>query len=136
MCRTPDGTSPLKPAISTGCSLNAALETILEEYAAGQCHSIEVWLGHAEQYLDGKPVEALSELFVQYGCDPVAATFQGGLLTSQGDARREHWSHFEKRLALCSAVSIPTLILAGDVYGPLGPEDLGRLSASLVEAAK
>ena len=126
----------MKPAISTVCSLNAPLETILEEYAAGQCHSIEVWLGHAEQYLDGKPVEALSELFVQYGCDPVAATFQGGLLTSQGDARREHWSHFEKRLALCSAVSIPTLILAGDVYGPLGPEDLGRLSASLVEAAK
>ena len=126
----------MKPAISTVCSLNATLETILEEYSAGQCRFIEVWLGHAEQYLDGKPVEALSELFVQHGCDPVAATFQGGLLTSQGDARREHWAHFEKRLALCSAVSIPTLVLAGDVHGPLGPEDLGRLSASLVEAAK
>ena len=97
---------------------------------------IEVWLGHAEQYLDGKPAQALSELLLHHGCDPVAATFQGGLLTSQGDARREHWAHFEKRLALCSAASIPTLVLAGDVYGPLGPEDLGRLSASLVESAK
>ena len=48
----------MKPAISTVCSLNAPLETILEEYSAGQCHFIEVWLGHAEQYLDGKPVEA------------------------------------------------------------------------------
>ena len=28
------------------------------------------------------------------------------------------------------------MVLAGDVYGPLGPEDLGRLSASLVESAK
>jgi sugar phosphate isomerase/epimerase len=126
----------MKPAISTVCSLNAPLETILEDYSAGQCRLIEVWLGHAEQYLDGKPAKALSELLLHHGCDPVAATFQGGLLTSQGDARREHWAHFEKRLALCSAASIPTLVLAGDVYGPLGPEDLGRLSASLVESAK
>ena len=136
MYRTLDGTPPMKPAISTVCSLNAPLETILEDYSAGQCRLIEVWLGHAEQYLDGKPAQALSELLLHHGCDPVAATFQGGLLTSQGDARREHWAHFEKRLALCSAASIPTLVLAGDVYGPLGPEDLGRLSASLVESAK
>ncbi len=136
MYRTLDGTPPMKPAISTVCSLNAPLETILEDYSAGQCRLIEVWLGHAEQYLDGKPAKALSELLLHHGCDPVAATFQGGLLTSQGDARREHWAHFEKRLALCSAASIPTLVLAGDVYGPLGPEDLGRLSASLVESAK
>ena len=136
MYRTLDGTPPMKPAISTVCSLNAPLETILEDYSAGQCRLIEVWLGHAEQYLDGKPAQALSELLHHHGCDPVAATFQGGLLTSQGDARREHWAHFEKRLALCSAASIPTLVLAGDVYGPLGPEDLGRLSASLVESAK
>ena len=136
MYRTFDGTPPMKPAISTVCSLNASLETILEDYSAGQCRLIEVWLGHAEQYLDGKPAQALSELLLHHGCDPVAATFQGGLLTSQGDARREHWAHFEKRLALCSAASIPTLVLAGDVYGPLGPEDLGRLSASLVESAK
>ena len=136
MYRTLDGTPPMKPAISTVCSLNGPLETILEDYSAGQCRSIEVWLGHAEQYLNGKPAQALSELLLHHGCDPVAATFQGGLLTSQGDARREHWAHFEKRLALCSAASIPTLVLAGDVYGPLGPEDFGRLSASLVESAK
>jgi 2-keto-myo-inositol isomerase len=126
----------MKPAISTVCSLPASLESILEDYAAGQCRSVELWLGHAEQYLNGRPPEVLAELFSKYSCEPIAATFQGGLLTSQGDARREHWSHFESRLALCSAVSIPTLVLAGDVHGPLAPEGLGQLSASLVEAAK
>ena len=126
----------MKPAISTVCSLHASLESILEGYAAGQCRSVELWLGHAEQYLDGRPPEVLAELLSKHCCEPVAATFQGGLLTSQGDARREHWSHFESRLALCSAVSIPTLILAGDVHGSLSPEDLGGLSTSLVEAAK
>jgi sugar phosphate isomerase/epimerase len=126
----------MKPAISTVCSLRAPLGSVLEDYAAGQCHAVELWLGHAEQYLDGRPPEVLVELFSKHCCEPIAATFQGGLLTSQGDARREHWSLFESRLALCSAVSIPTLILAGDVHGPLAPEDLGRLSRSLVEAAK
>jgi sugar phosphate isomerase/epimerase len=126
----------MKPAISTVCSLHASLESILEDYAAGQCRSVELWLGHAEQYLNGRPPEVLAELFSKYSCEPIAATFQGGLLTSQGDARREHWSHFESRLALCSAVSIPTLVLAGDVHGPLAPEGLGQLSVSLVEAAK
>ena len=126
----------MKPAISTVCSLRAPLGSVLEDYAAGQCHAVELWLGHAEQYLDGRPPEVLVELFSKHCCEPIAATFQGGLLTSQGDARREHWSLFESRLALCSAVSIPTLILAGDVHGPLAPEDVGRLSRSLVEAAK
>jgi sugar phosphate isomerase/epimerase len=31
---------------------------------------------------------------------------------------------------------VPVLVVAGDTHGPLGPEDLGRLSVSLVEAAK
>ena len=126
----------MKPALSTVCSLDAPLETILEEYAAGQCPAVELWLGHAERFLEGKPVAALAELLSQHGCEAVAATYQGGLLTSQGEARREHWGHFEHRLELCEKTSIPVLVLAGDAHGPLGPQDLGRLSASLVEAAK
>ena len=47
----------MKPAISTVCSLNAPLETILEDYSAGQCRLIEVWLGHAE-------------LAIENGCKP------------------------------------------------------------------
>ncbi len=47
------------------------------------------------------------------------ASFQGGLLISQGDARREHWLHFEKRLELCRSLEIKTLVVAGDVLGPL-----------------
>ena len=95
----------MKPAISTVCSLHASLESILEDYAAGQCRSVELWLGHAEQYLNGRPPEVLAELFSKYSCEPIAATFQGGLLTSQGDARREHWSHL--RVALLSAQLFP-----------------------------
>ena len=48
------------------------------------------------------------------------ASFQGGLLISQGDARREHWAHFAQRLELCQALGIETLVIAGDVVGPIG----------------
>ena len=126
----------MRPAIATVCSLNAPLATILEEYASGHCDAVDLWLGHAEGFLETNPPEALRDLFARHAITPVAASFQGGLLTSQGDARREHWRLFESRLPKLAALGIPVLVLAGDVHGPLGPQDLSRLSMSLSEAAK
>jgi 2-keto-myo-inositol isomerase len=64
------------------------------------------------------------------------ASYQGGLLTSQGEARREHWEHFRRRLAIARELSIETLVVAGDVDGPLGQEDFDRLRVSLRQAAE
>jgi sugar phosphate isomerase/epimerase len=125
----------MKPAIATVCSLDAGLETILEDYAAGHCDAVDLWLGHAETYLETHGPGDLRGLFEAHGMTAVAASFQGGLLTSQGEARREHWRHFESRLGLLREVAIPVLVLAGDSFGPLGPQDLSRLSMSLAEAA-
>ena len=126
----------MRPALATVCSLEAPLETILEDYAAGHCDAVDLWLGQADAFLTRHDVAALRERLARHGIAPVAASFQGGLLTSQGDARREHWSLFERRLTLCRDLGIPVLVVAGDAFGPLDPQDLGRLSASLVEAAK
>ena len=125
----------MRPALATVCSLEASLETILEEYAAGQCDAVDLWLGHAETFLETHSPLALADLFANHGISAVAASYQGGLLTSQGDARREHWQHFESRLGLLRELAIPVLVVAGDAFGPLGPEDLARLSMSLAEAA-
>lgn len=126
----------MKPALATVCSLDASLATILEDYAAGQCDSVDLWLGHAEGLLADRGPAALSDLLSRHGITAAAASFQGGLLTSQGEARLEHWKHFESRLAMLREVGIPVLVIAGDTFGPLGPQDLGRLSMSLAEAAK
>ncbi|MCX7402725.1 MAG: sugar phosphate isomerase/epimerase [Planctomycetia bacterium] len=126
----------MRPTLSTICSLDAPLEKILEEYSAGHCEAIDLWLGHAEAFLEKKSVNALKDCLSTNKIAPLAASFQGGLLTSQGDARREHWQHFETRIALLSELGVPVLVIAGDTMGPLGPEDLGRLSTSLSEAAK
>ncbi len=126
----------MRAAISTVCSLDATLETVLADYAAGHVDAIDLWLGHADAFLKQRLAAGLREALSQHGITPLAASFQGGLLTSQGEARREHWKTFDGRLGLCRELAIPVLVVAGDAHGPLGPQDLGRLSASLVEAAK
>ncbi len=126
----------MRAAIATVCSLDASLETILEDYAAGHCDAIDLWLGHAEGFLQQHGVAALRDRLAHHGIAPVAASFQGGLLTSQGEARLEHWKHFDTRLPMLRDLGIPVLVIAGDVFGPLAPQDFGRLTTSLVEAAK
>lgn len=126
----------MRPAIATVCSLDAPLETVLEDYASGHCESVDLWLGHAESFLEKHGTAALKERLAGHGIAAVAASFQGGLLTSQGEARLEHWKHFEARLPILAELGIPVLVIAGDAFGPLSPQDLGRLTMSLAEAAK
>ena len=126
----------MKPALATVCSLEAPLGTVLDDYAAGHVDAVDLWLGQVDAFITTNSVAALRERLATHGIAPVAASFQGGLLTSQGDARREHWRHFETRLVLCRELGIPVLVVAGDAFGPLGEQDLGRLSVSLVEAAQ
>ena len=125
----------MKPAIATVCSLEAPLATVLEDYSAGRVEAVDLWLGHADAFVKEQGVAALRERLATLGVVAVSASFQGGLLTSQGEARREHWRHFDERLTLCRDLGIPVLVVAGDAFGPLAAEDLGRLSVSLTEAA-
>ena len=124
------------PSIATVCSLQTPLETVLEDYAAGHVDGVDLWLGQADAYLKERSVAALREVLAAHGIAALAASFQGGLLISQGEARAEHWKTFEGRLALCRDLAVPVLVVAGDAFGPLTSQDLGRLSLSLAEAAK
>ena len=101
----------MKPAIATVCSLEASLGTVLDDYMAGHVDAVDVWLGHAETFLETHTPAELRELLAMAGITPVAASFQGGLLTSQGEARREHWRHFDERLGLCRDLGIPVLVI-------------------------
>ena len=42
------------------------------------------------------------------------AAYQGGLLLSQGEQRQAHYDHFRRRLDLCQAFAIPTLLVVAD----------------------
>ena len=80
----------MKTALATVCSLDFTLPQILEDYEAARCDAVDLWLGHADAFLAAHDVAALRARLATHGIAAVAASFQGGLLTTQGDARREH----------------------------------------------
>jgi 2-keto-myo-inositol isomerase len=123
------------PTLSQVCSLPASFEKNVEDYAAGHCGAIEIWLTKLETYVQSHSIDDVRRLLERQEMTAPVASFQGGLLVSQGDARREHWNHFQQRLELCRAVGIQTLVVAGDVAGPLDEQDFGRLQMSLKQAA-
>lgn len=126
----------MKPAISQVCSLDSPWEKDVADYAAGACRAIEIWLGKLETWLQTHTVDDALRVLDEHEMATPAASFQGGLLISQGDARREHWEHFARRLSLCHRLGIGTLVLAGDLLGPLSEQDVDRARHSLAQAAR
>lgn len=126
----------MKPALSQVCSLNSAFEKDIEDFAAGACLAVEIWLGKLETYLERHSMGDVRRLLDEQQMTAPVATFQGGLLSSQGDARSEHWNHFSRRLKLLAELGTGTLVVACDVIGPLTQQDIERVRTSLIQAAE
>jgi 2-keto-myo-inositol isomerase len=126
----------MTPALSQVCTLHSPFEKDIEDFAAGQCRAVEVWLTKLETFLQSHSLDDVRKVLDANEATLPVASFQGGLLISQGDARREHWQHFGERLKLCHDLQIRTLVVAGDVNSPIGEQDYERLCVSLAEAAK
>jgi 4-hydroxyphenylpyruvate dioxygenase len=124
------------PCLSQVCTLNSPFERDIEDYAAGACRAVELWLGKLESYLQSHSPTDVVALLKSHDMTAPVASYQGGLLTSQGDERREHWDHFRRRLALCRELGVKTLVVAADIVGPLTNQDLDRVRTSLTEVAQ
>ncbi|HEY2148933.1 MAG TPA: sugar phosphate isomerase/epimerase family protein [Pirellulales bacterium] len=124
------------PAISQVCTLHAPFEKDIDEFAAGHCGAVEIWWGKLEAFLKDHSIDDVRRLLAEHEMPAPVASYQGGLLASQGEARREHWTLFAHRLELCQSLGIGTMVVAADVEGPLGEQDFDRLRASLRQAAE
>lgn len=124
------------PTISQICCLNSPFEKDIEDFAAGHCHSVEIWLTKLETYLQTHSVEQVRDLLAQHEVTAPVASFQGGVLASQAERRSEAWGLLERRLELCQQMGIGTLVVACDVPGPLVQSTLDRVQASLVQLAQ
>src|SRR5687767_12400242 len=123
------------PTLSQVCCLNSPFDRDLEDFAAGQCRSVEVWLTKLEEYLKSHTLKDVRFWLDRLRINLPVASFQGGLLASQGDARREAWDLFGRRLDLCREVGIGTIVVACDVPRPLSQQTIERVQASLVQVA-
>lgn len=124
------------PTLAQVSSLNSPFEKDIEDYAAGACRSVELWLGKLEGFLEKHSADDVRRLLDGQEMQAPVASFQGGLLTSQGEFRREHWSSFASRLALCRRLGVSTLVVVGDFAGQLVETDFERARHSLREAAE
>ena len=126
----------MTPCISQATTLSGSFADDAENYPAGGCTAIEVWLTKLEQHLQEVSVGATRKALADRGVTLVAAAYQGGLLLSQGEARKAHFDHFKRRLDLCQQFGIPTLLLVADFAHSPDGESLGRAVVSLAEAAQ
>jgi sugar phosphate isomerase/epimerase len=126
----------MKPCISQACTLSSSFAEDVAAYAEGGCQAMEVWLTKLETHLETHAVSETKHLLADRQMILAAASHQGGLLLSQGESRKAHFDHFRRRLDLCQAFGIPTLILIPDFAEHLDQTALERSIVSLVEAAR
>ena len=124
------------PTLSQVSCLNSPFDRDLEDFAAGKCTSVEVWLTKLEEYLKSHTPDDVRFWLDKFGIALPVASFQGGLLASQGEARREAWDLFIRRLGLCRELGIGTIVVACDVPPPLSQTMIERVQASLVQVAQ
>src|SRR5947209_9069596 len=100
----------MKPCISEATTMPCSFADDVANFADAGCPAMEVWLTKLEQHLEANSTTDTQKLLSDRGVQLVAAAYQGGLLLSQGEARRAHFDHFRKRLDICQAFGIKTLL--------------------------
>jgi 2-keto-myo-inositol isomerase len=129
-----------------GCRMNACISeattlpsTFAEDvanFADAGCPAMEVWLTKLETHLESASAADTKKLLGDRGMQLVAAAYQGGLLLSQGEARKAHFDHFRRRLDICQAFGIPTLLVVADFAEVVDQTALERAVVSLAQAAQ
>src|SRR6266849_8323875 len=126
----------MKLCISEATTMPATFDEDVEAYAEAGCTAMEVWLTKLENHLESHSVAQTRKLLEDRQMTLAAASYQGGLLLSQGEQRRVHYDHFRRRLDLCQSFGIPTLLIAPDFVEKVDATALERAVVSLAQAAQ
>lgn len=126
----------MTPCLSQATTLPTPFADDVTAAADGGCRAVEVWLTKLETHLETASAADTAKLLADRGVTPVAAAYQGGLLLSQGEARKAHFDHFKRRLDLCQRFAIPTLVLAADFAARPDATALDRAVVSLAQAGQ
>jgi 4-hydroxyphenylpyruvate dioxygenase len=126
----------MRLCISQATTLPASFEEDVTAYAEAGFAGMEVWLTKLEKHLEAHSAAETRKLLEDRQMTLAAASYQGGLLLSQGMQRRAHYDHFRRRLDLCQQLAIPTLLVVADFVDAVEPLSLERTVVSLKQAAQ
>jgi 2-keto-myo-inositol isomerase len=126
----------MKPCISEACTLSNSFADDVAAYADAGFPGMEVWLTKLETHLEKHSLADTHKLLEDRRLALAAASYQGGLLLSQGEQRKAHFDHFRRRLDLCQSLRIPLLLVTADFAEAVDPEALQRAVVSLKQAAQ
>ena len=119
----------MKLCLSQTTTLPRSFAEDIADYAVGGWSGIEIWLTKLEKHLD-------TQTLADKKMTVAAAAYQGGLLLSQGEARKSHFDHFRRRLELCQALACPTMLVVADFQQRFDETSLQRAVVSLKQAAQ
>ncbi len=126
----------MKLCISEATTLPGTFVEDVDAYHDAGWNALEVWLTKLETHLEKHSVADTRKLLEDRHLQPAAASYQGGLLLSQGDERKIHYDHFRRRLDLCQQLGIPTMLVVADFMEAVDATALGRAVVSLKQAAQ
>lgn len=126
----------MKPCLSEATTLPASFAEDVAAYADGGCTAMEVWLTKLETHLEKHTSEETRHMLNDRGMTLAAASYQGGLLLSQGEQRKVHYDHFRRRLDICATFGIPTMLIVADFVEAIDQTSLERAVVSLKQAAQ
>jgi 2-keto-myo-inositol isomerase len=126
----------MRACISEATTLSSTFTEDVNGYADGGCRAMEVWLTKLETHLEKHSPADTRKLLEDRDMTLAAASYQGGLLLSQGEQRQAHYDHFKRRLDLCQHFGITTLLVAADFVDKVDRTSLGRAVVSLKQAAR
>jgi sugar phosphate isomerase/epimerase len=126
----------MKPCISEATTLPATFAEDVAAFADAGCTAMEVWLTKLETHLQAHSAADTRRLLEDRQMTLAAASYQGGLLLSQGEQRRAHLDHFRRRLDLCQQFGIRTLLVIADFVETVDATSLERAVVSLRQAAQ
>jgi 4-hydroxyphenylpyruvate dioxygenase len=122
--------------LSEICCLHSPFDRDLEDFAGAGCENVEVWLTKLETYLEKHAIKDVRYWLEKTRLSLRVASFQGGVVASQGEARRAAWDLFIRRLDLCRELGIGTIVVACDVPKPLTQQTIERVQVSLAQVAQ
>jgi sugar phosphate isomerase/epimerase len=126
----------MKPCISETTTMAASFAEDVQAFSAAGFQAMDVWLTKLETHLEKQSLADTRKLLEDQQMHPAAASYQGGLLLSQGEQRKAHFDHFRKRLEICQSLEIPQLLVIADFTGETNSTSLERALVSLKQAAQ